>query len=121
MLEILGLSYPRLVKQLGSLRIISQTEVMNGRELRMSAAMSCAFGNRMLKRFVVAEPETQDQEIDEPILARDGLWDVVLNDDAITLACTEEEPEAAARELTEATFSRGGSAVTTQAKRIIMW
>ncbi|KAL4395804.1 hypothetical protein AHAS_Ahas01G0028500 [Arachis hypogaea] len=72
--------------------------------------MSCAFGNRMLKRFVVAEPETQDQEIDEPILARDGLWDVVLNDDAITLACTEEEPEAAARELTEATFSRGGSA-----------
>ncbi|RYR27958.1 hypothetical protein Ahy_B01g052026 [Arachis hypogaea] len=69
-------------------------------------AMSRAFGNRMLKQFV-------DQEIDEQtkllILASDGLWDVVPNDDAIALACTEEEPEAAARKLTEAAFSRGSA------------
>ncbi|KAL4343178.1 putative protein phosphatase 2C [Arachis hypogaea] len=79
-----------MVKQLGSLRIISQTELMNGRELSQ-----------------------QDQEIDEQtkllILASDGLWDVVPNDDAIALACTEEEPEAAARKLTEAAFSRGSA------------
>ncbi|XLS77254.1 hypothetical protein HN51_061479, partial [Arachis hypogaea] len=54
-----------------------------------------------------------DQEIDEQtkllILASDGLWDVVPNDDAIALACTEEEPEAAARKLTEAAFSRGSA------------
>ncbi|KAE9621440.1 putative protein-serine/threonine phosphatase [Lupinus albus] len=76
-------------------------------------AMSRAFGNRMLKPFVVAEPEIQDQEIDEQIdlliLASDGLWDVVQNDDAVSLARTEEEPEAAARKLTEAAFSRGSA------------
>ncbi|CAJ1972341.1 unnamed protein product [Sphenostylis stenocarpa] len=76
-------------------------------------AMSRAFGNRMLKQFVVAEPEIQDQQIDEQIelliLASDGLWDVVQNDDAVSLARTEEEPEAAARKLTEAAFARGSA------------
>ncbi|KAL9330970.1 hypothetical protein ACSQ67_000580 [Phaseolus vulgaris] len=76
-------------------------------------AMSRAFGNRMLKQFVVAEPEIQDQQIDEQIelliLASDGLWDVVQNDDAVSLARTEEEPEAAARKLTEVAFSRGSA------------
>ncbi|KAI4337955.1 hypothetical protein L6164_016316 [Bauhinia variegata] len=76
-------------------------------------AMSRAFGNRMLKQFVVAEPEIQDQKIDEElellVLASDGLWDVVPNDDAISLARTEEEPEAAARKLTEAAFTRGSA------------
>ncbi|XP_061360107.1 probable protein phosphatase 2C 76 isoform X2 [Gastrolobium bilobum] len=76
-------------------------------------AMSRAFGNRMLKQFVVAEPEIQDQEMDEQIelliLASDGLWDVVQNDDAVSLARAEEEPEAAARKLTEAAFSRGSA------------
>ncbi|GLT53353.1 hypothetical protein SLA2020_266310 [Shorea laevis] len=76
-------------------------------------AMSRAFGNRMLKQFVVADPEIQDQEIDEDlellVLASDGLWDVVPNDDAVSLARTEEEPEAAARKLTEAAFNRGSA------------
>ncbi|MED6141627.1 hypothetical protein PIB30_105287, partial [Stylosanthes scabra] len=48
-----------------------------------------------------------DEQIELLILASDGLWDVVPNDDAVALACTEEEPEAAARKLTEAAFSRG--------------
>ncbi|KAF7830679.1 putative protein phosphatase 2C 76 [Senna tora] len=76
-------------------------------------AMSRAFGNRMLKQFVVAEPEIQDQVIDEELelllLASDGLWDVVPNDDAASLARTEDEPEAAARKLTEAAFARGSA------------
>lgn len=76
-------------------------------------AMSRAFGNRMLKQFVVAEPEIQDQEIDEEfellVLASDGLWDVVPNEDAVLLARGEEEPEAAARKLTEAAFTRGSA------------
>uniref|UniRef100_A0A2P2KF91 protein-serine/threonine phosphatase n=2 Tax=Rhizophora mucronata TaxID=61149 RepID=A0A2P2KF91_RHIMU len=76
-------------------------------------AMSRAFGNRMLKQFVVAEPEIQDQVIDEEIellvLASDGLWDVVPNEDAVSLARTEEEPEGAARKLTEAAFTRGSA------------
>ncbi|TXG71137.1 hypothetical protein EZV62_006072 [Acer yangbiense] len=76
-------------------------------------AMSRAFGNRMLKQFVVSEPEIQDQEIDEEIellvLASDGLWDVVPNDDAVALARMEEEPESAARKLTETAFTRGSA------------
>ncbi|KAK1399446.1 Protein-serine/threonine phosphatase [Heracleum sosnowskyi] len=76
-------------------------------------AMSRAFGNRMLKQFVVAEPEIQDQVIDEEfellVLASDGLWDVVPNEDAVSLATSEEEPEAAARKLTETAFTRGSA------------
>ncbi|XAR52236.1 Phosphoprotein phosphatase [Bertholletia excelsa] len=76
-------------------------------------AMSRAFGNRLLKQYVVADPEIQDQEIDEEfellVLASDGLWDVVPNEDAVSLARTEEEPEAAARKLTETAFSRGSA------------
>ncbi|KAL0382423.1 UNVERIFIED_CONTAM: putative protein phosphatase 2C 76 [Sesamum calycinum] len=76
-------------------------------------AMSRAFGNRMLKQFVVAEPEIQEQEVDHDlellVLASDGLWDVVPNEDAVLIAQTEEEPEAAARKLTETAFSRGSA------------
>ncbi|XP_027163190.1 probable protein phosphatase 2C 76 [Coffea eugenioides] len=76
-------------------------------------AMSRAFGNRMLKQFVVAEPEIQDLEVDEElellVLASDGIWDVVPNEDAVSLARAEEEPEAAARKLTETAFTRGSA------------
>ncbi|KAF5947554.1 hypothetical protein HYC85_013511 [Camellia sinensis] len=111
-------------------------------------AMSRAFGNRMLKQFVVAEPEIQDQEIYEEfellVLASDGLWDVVPNEetlytvviivlklgwfvanrlirnrkwphqssyrlDAVSLARTEEEAEAAARKLAETAYTRGSA------------
>ncbi|KAG8390392.1 hypothetical protein BUALT_Bualt01G0078600 [Buddleja alternifolia] len=73
-------------------------------------AMSRAFGNRMLKQFVVAEPEIQEQEVDQDlellVLASDGLWDVVANKDAVSIAQTVEEPEAAARKLSGAAFTR---------------
>ncbi|KAI0492001.1 hypothetical protein KFK09_026264 [Dendrobium nobile] len=76
-------------------------------------AMSRAFGNRLLKQFVVAEPEIQEEEVGEDldllVLASDGLWDVVPNEDGISLARTEEEAEAAARKLTETAFSRGSA------------
>ncbi|MCL7032520.1 hypothetical protein MKW94_021037 [Papaver nudicaule] len=76
-------------------------------------AMSRAFGNRLLKQFVVAEPEIQEQEIDDElellVLASDGLWDVVPNEDAVSLARTEEEPDAAALKLAETAFSRGSA------------
>ncbi|KAL5221955.1 hypothetical protein ABZP36_026668 [Zizania latifolia] len=76
-------------------------------------AMSRAFGNRLLKRFVVAEPEIQEQEIDDDleflILASDGLWDVVSNEVAVAYVKAEEDPEAAARRLTEIAFARGST------------
>ncbi|KAL8160563.1 hypothetical protein V2J09_002100 [Rumex salicifolius] len=76
-------------------------------------AMSRAFGNRMLKQYVVAEPEIQDEVINDEhellVLASDGLWDVVPNEDAVSIAKKEEEPEAAARKLTETAFTRGSA------------
>ncbi|CAL9039687.1 unnamed protein product [Musa banksii] len=76
-------------------------------------AMSRAFGNRLLKRFVVAEPDIQERVVDHEleflILASDGLWDVVKNEDAVSLVRLEEDPEAAARKLTEVAFSRGSA------------
>ncbi|XP_042504788.1 probable protein phosphatase 2C 52 [Macadamia integrifolia] len=76
-------------------------------------AMSRAFGNRLLKPFVVAEPEIQEQEIGDEfeclVLASDGLWDVVPNEDAVSLARAEEEPEAAARRLMETAYTRGSA------------
>ncbi|CAN0901860.1 Probable protein phosphatase 2C 76 [Linum grandiflorum] len=76
-------------------------------------AMSRAFGNRMLKQYVVAEPEIQDLKLDEEcellVLASDGLWDVVPNEDAIALARSEEEPEAAAKKLVETAFTKGSA------------
>ncbi|CAL9046698.1 unnamed protein product [Musa banksii] len=76
-------------------------------------AMSRAFGNRHLKQYVVAEPEIQEEEVDQElellVLASDGLWDVVTNEDAVSIARMEEEPEAAARKLTATAFSRGSA------------
>ncbi|KAM0912675.1 hypothetical protein ACQ4PT_012646 [Festuca glaucescens] len=74
-------------------------------------AMSRAFGDRLLKQFVVAEPEIQEQEIDDEleflILASDGLWDVVPNEHAVAFVKEVVGPEAAARKLTEIAYRRG--------------
>ncbi|KAM3349974.1 hypothetical protein ACQJBY_022665 [Aegilops geniculata] len=76
-------------------------------------AMSRAFGDRLLKQFVVAEPEIQEQEIDDEleylILASDGLWDVVSNEHAVAFVKEEVGPEAAARKLTQIAFARGST------------
>ncbi|XP_006648509.3 probable protein phosphatase 2C member 13, mitochondrial [Oryza brachyantha] len=76
-------------------------------------AMSRAFGNRLLKPFVVAEPEIQEEhvngELECLVLASDGLWDVVENEEAVSLAKTEDLPESAARKLTEIAYSRGSA------------
>ncbi|KAM0833017.1 hypothetical protein ACQ4PT_064514 [Festuca glaucescens] len=57
-------------------------------------AMSRAFGNRLLKPFVVAEPEIQEQvfdgELESLVLASDGLWDAVENEEAVSLALKQK-------------------------------
>uniref|UniRef100_A0A0D6R6L6 protein-serine/threonine phosphatase n=1 Tax=Araucaria cunninghamii TaxID=56994 RepID=A0A0D6R6L6_ARACU len=76
-------------------------------------AVSRAFGNRLLKQYVVAEPEIQEAVIDEDmeflVLASDGLWDVVSNEDAISLVKSIEDPEIAARKLTETAYAKGSA------------
>lgn len=56
--------------------------------------MSRAFGDRLLKKYVVAEPDVLEENLtgDDTLLimATDGLWDVISNQDAISMVrvCT---------------------------------
>lgn len=63
-------------------------------------AVSRAFGDRLLKKYVVATPYTQYEQLtsdDEvAILASDGLWDVISNQNAIEIIkdCKVSVPSA---------------------------
>lgn len=76
-------------------------------------AVSRAFGDRLLKQYVVAEPEIQEEVADENveflILASDGLWDVVSNQDAVAMIQSTEDPELAAKRLTEEAYRKGSA------------
>lgn len=76
-------------------------------------AVSRAFGDRLLKRYVVPDPEIQEETITDQheflVLASDGLWDVVKDQDAVTMVHNLLDAEAAARRLTEEAFRRGSA------------
>jgi len=76
-------------------------------------AVSRAFGNRLLKQYVVAEPEIQEAIIDDDfelfVIASDGLWDVITNEDAIALVKAIEDPEVAAKKLIETAYGKGSA------------
>lgn len=52
-------------------------------------AVSRAFGDRLLKQYVVAEPDLMEETLTPAdqalIMASDGLWDVIQNQDAVAL------------------------------------
>ena len=74
-------------------------------------AVSRAIGDRVLKPFVSAEPEVMayDPEPDDIflVLATDGLWDVVSNDQAGQLLVGVKDPSRAARILVRHAINRG--------------
>ncbi|KAM7276993.1 hypothetical protein ACFE04_018859 [Oxalis oulophora] len=74
-------------------------------------AVSRAFGDRLLKQYVVADPEIQEEKIDNSleflILASDGLWDVVTNEEAVAMTKPIEDPEVAAKRLMHEAYQRG--------------
>ncbi|KAL8504302.1 hypothetical protein ACS0TY_022873 [Phlomoides rotata] len=76
-------------------------------------AVSRAFGDRFLKQFVVADPEIQEEKVDNSleflILASDGLWDVVTNEEAVSMTKPILEPEAAAKRLLLEAHQRGSA------------
>eukprot|EP01018_Ginkgo_biloba_P030334 Gb_26830 [translate_table: standard] len=76
-------------------------------------AVSRAFGDRLLKQYVVAEPEIQEEIVNDNveflILASDGLWDVVSNQDAVAMIQSTEDPELAAKRLTEEAYRKGSA------------
>ncbi|XP_009768442.1 putative protein phosphatase 2C 11 isoform X2 [Nicotiana tabacum] len=75
-------------------------------------AVSRAFGDKLLKPYVVADPEIQEEEIDGVdfiIIASDGLWNVLSNKDAVAIVQDIKDAEAASRKLIEEAYSRGSS------------
>ncbi|KAG2332957.1 hypothetical protein Bca4012_017425 [Brassica carinata] len=84
-----------------------------------SLAVSRGIGDAQLKKWVIAEPETKMLRIEHGheflILASDGLWDKVSNQEAVDIArpfClgTEEKPLLlACKKLVDLSASRGSS------------
>ncbi|CAN8229773.1 unnamed protein product [Cochlearia groenlandica] len=76
-------------------------------------AVSRAFGDRLLKQYVVADPEIQEVKVDSSleflILASDGLWDVVSNEEAVGMIKTIEDPEESAKRLMMEAYQRGSA------------
>ncbi|XP_022141637.1 probable protein phosphatase 2C 11 isoform X2 [Momordica charantia] len=75
-------------------------------------AVSRAFGDKLLKRYVVADPEIKEEEIDGVdfiIIASDGLWNVISNEEAVALVQHIQDAEAASRKLIQEAYSRGSS------------
>ncbi|XP_039008307.1 probable protein phosphatase 2C 59 [Hibiscus syriacus] len=76
-------------------------------------AVSRAFGDRHLKQYVVADPEIQEEKIDSSleflILASDGLWDAVSNEEAVAIVNPIQDPEQAAKQLMQEASQRGSS------------
>lgn len=76
-------------------------------------AVSRAFGDRLLKKYVVADPEIQEENITDKVefllLASDGLWDVVSNQDAVTMVKDVQDAEEAAKRLTDEAYKKGSA------------
>ncbi|XP_047969313.1 probable protein phosphatase 2C 59 isoform X1 [Salvia hispanica] len=74
-------------------------------------AVSRAFGDRLLKQYVVADPDIQEEKVDDTleflILASDGLWDVVTNEEAVSMTKPIPDPEDAAKRLLQEANQRG--------------
>ncbi|KAG2575364.1 probable protein phosphatase 2C 45 isoform X4 [Panicum virgatum] len=76
-------------------------------------AVSRAFGDKLLKQYVVVDPEIREEVVDDTleflILASDGLWDVVSNEEAVALTRSIQDPEEAAKKLLQEAYKRESS------------
>ncbi|KAL8042000.1 hypothetical protein ABFX02_09G021700 [Erythranthe guttata] len=82
-------------------------------------AVSRAIGDKYLKQWISAEPETKvlklEPEFEFLLLASDGLWDKVSNQEAVDIArgfckgIEKPQPLLACRKLVELSVSRGAS------------
>lgn len=74
-------------------------------------AVSRAIGDRMLKPFVVAEPEVKELTRTSAdwflVVASDGVWDTITNEDAGDIVLKHDDPQDAAKLLMEEAYARG--------------
>ncbi|KAH1107912.1 hypothetical protein J1N35_011680 [Gossypium stocksii] len=73
-------------------------------------AVARAFGDQSLKAHLSSEPDVRhvpiDSTIDFVILASDGLWKVMKNEEAVNLVKSVKDPQAAAKLLTTEALAR---------------
>jgi protein phosphatase 1L len=73
-------------------------------------AVTRAIGDRKLKKYVSAEPEIRERVLREGddylILASDGVWDVLTNQEAVDLVYKINDAKQAAEHLTQVAFQR---------------
>ncbi|XP_072952285.1 probable protein phosphatase 2C 62 isoform X1 [Typha angustifolia] len=73
-------------------------------------AVARAFGDRSLKAHLSSEPavvrEVIDDETESLILASDGLWKVISNQEAVSAIKDIKDPQAAAKHLTEEALTK---------------
>jgi serine/threonine protein phosphatase PrpC len=73
-------------------------------------AVSRAFGDKSLKTHLRSDPDVKDSSIDDHtdvlVLASDGLWKVMANQEAIDIARRIKDPLKAAKELTTEALRR---------------
>ncbi|KAL5567249.1 hypothetical protein UlMin_030413 [Ulmus minor] len=87
--------------------------VMWARTWRVGGVLvvSRAFGDRLLKQYVFADPEIQEENIDNSleflILASDGLWDVVTNERGPRWNCRFCNYQSSSKEHSAAQYSKG--------------
>ncbi|CAN6236522.1 unnamed protein product [Urochloa humidicola] len=76
-------------------------------------AVSRAFGDKLLKQYVVVDPEIREEVVDGTleflVLASDGLWDVVSNEEAVAMTRSIQDPEEAAKKLLQEAYKRESS------------
>lgn len=75
-------------------------------------AVSRAFGDKLLKPYVVADPEIKEEVIDGVdfiIIASDGLWNVISNEEAVAMVHHIQDAEVASRKLIQEAYARGSS------------
>ncbi|TDH66288.1 hypothetical protein CCR75_005855 [Bremia lactucae] len=74
-------------------------------------AVSRAIGDRMLKPYVVAAPEvkqfTRTESDRYVVLASDGVWDILSNDEAAEVVLQYNDPQLAAQHLMDEAYARG--------------
>ncbi|CAI0446210.1 unnamed protein product [Linum tenue] len=73
-------------------------------------AVSRAFGDKSLKSHLRSDPDVRESSIDNStdvlILASDGLWKVMSNQDAVDMARKIKDPHKAAKQLTTEALKR---------------
>ena len=76
-------------------------------------AVSRAFGDKNLKNHLRSDPDVTNADIDADtdilILASDGLWDVVTNEEAVAMIKPIQSPEEAAKTLMQEATQRGSA------------